>query len=122
MRPLALAAILAVLTGCSLPYQGKTFTAIPKPKHMAEGEGHELNPHGEAEEGSHNQGDDLSAGAEGAVAQAGDRTDATAPLTGPEAGSQRVNTVFPITAQPTGRPPVIESPEYVGPSQRKGEE
>lgn len=42
MRLYVLAGIVAALAGCSIPYEGKKFAAIPKPHHMAEGEHREV--------------------------------------------------------------------------------
>ena len=93
MRPLALVAILAALAGCSLNYQGKTFGAIEKPRHMAAGEEHVVADH-ENETGSQ---------------PAGEPDGTTPPQGGENAPNVPTSSAFPNTAQPTGRPPVIES-------------
>ena len=101
MRPLALVAILAALGGCSLNYQGKTFSAIEKPHHAAAGEEHKGAEH-TAEEGSRSAADVLGDGEKPVEA-------ATTP--------SRAASAFPASAQPTGRPPEMEAaPSEAGPS------
>jgi len=77
MRPLVLAGILAALAGCSLPYEGTSFKAVPKfesSKESAE-HGHEGGAHEEA-----------------AVAPSAD------------APKLSTSSAFPTTAQPSGKP------------------
>lgn len=110
MRSLAFAGILAVLAGCSMPYQGKSFSAVPKPHHMAEGESHEINAHGPEEEESKSQGDTLSA-TEAAHSSSDAGQDQS------EATTSRAAAVFPSTAKPTGKDPhMVAAPSEAGPT------
>ena len=88
MRPLVLAAILAALVGCSMPYEGASFAALPKPERMAEGEHRETNEHAMAE-GGHQIGiaskiyEGDADPADGVQSEGPDRTGAAFPKTSP---------------------------------------
>ncbi len=101
MRPLVLVALLFTLAGCSslsMNYEGKTFSAVEKPHHKAEGEEHVVNDH-PGEVSSSPQEEALREGS------------ATVESVGPEGTVARSASAsaFPPTAQPTGRPPVLDS-------------
>lgn len=91
MRPLVLAAILAALAGCSLPYVGTSFKALPKPEHRAEGERRETNDHEATAEGEKQVHT-------GAIMYNGDADDVFPPA--PKGPLDRTGAAFPSTAQP----------------------
>ena len=101
MRPLALVAVFAALAGCSLNYEGKTFKAIEKPHHMAEGTEHPIND----EKGEH-EATDPAGGHDGEKASVEPSFEQTQPVV-------RTSASFPKGVQPTGKPPVIPKSEYV---------
>ena len=99
MRPLVLAAALTALAGCSIPYQGTSFAALPKPERMAEGQERKTNDEkpaggerGAAEVGIGSEANVASAEGEGAPTNAG-----------MDEGSTRTGAVFPMTAQPSSK-------------------
>ncbi|GEM_PF-6171574 len=104
MRPLALAAVLVALVGCSLNYEGKTFKAIEKPHHMAEGTESRVNDR-EAEHAP----TDPAGGHDGENASVEPSFEQAQPVV-------RTSASFPKGVQPTGKPPVIPKNEYVSPS------
>ena len=95
MRPLLLLGILAALSGCSLPYDGTSFKATEKPKHVTEGEGREVMEH---------EGEPVAP-----IEIVG--TEDVNGSTTPSDAIGRTPSVFPSTAPPAGRAPVREDRE-----------
>ena len=105
MRTLVLAAILSLLAGCSLPYVDTSFSATPKPEHIAEGVKHESNDEEPSEEGGRKQVGIAMRMYEGDVDGPPSPSGAGEGSAFPNSQTRsmgRTGVAFPPTAQPTG--------------------
>jgi hypothetical protein len=106
MRPLVLAGIVAALTGCSLPYVGTKFEAMPKFESSTEGGHREVGDptdnneqSGAAHMAAHGSG-------QGGNLYAPDQDDNLSSSAGQGRGAKKLGqtpVVFPYTAKPSGQ-------------------
>ncbi|RYG26189.1 hypothetical protein EON82_04315 [bacterium] len=106
MRPIVLAGIVAALAGCSIPYEGKKFAAIPKPHHMAEGEHREVADPTDNNEQSGAVHMESHGTGQGGQLYAPDQDDHLGGASGHKSVTRSLGQtpiVFPSTHQPTGQ-------------------